>query len=80
MFITLLRPYRAGETPPKDVSVAKTDYGYRITAALREGSVVVGARTKDDVDMNVQGLHAQGAIAAVRYDANGKQLASLAAK
>jgi len=75
-FVTLIRPYRANETPPTRASIDKTAYGYSVEAALSSGKVVVRLNAKDGAALSLDDVRAKGDVVAVRFGADGKRSAS----
>ncbi len=71
-FVTLIRPHRTSQTIPTDATIETAPFGYRVTAPLAKGRAIIALRTRDDEPMAVKNLQADGDVAAVVLDAEGK--------
>jgi hypothetical protein len=78
-FVALLRPHRANEEVACGAEVEAIGNGYLVRAALREGQVLVGLRTRDGGRLTVGGLAADGDVVAVRTGVDGKVIGRFAA-
>ncbi len=75
-FVTLLRPYRAGQNPATEAKIETTAYGHLVKAALASGEVLIGLRAKDGVRVQSEGLSGEGDVVAVVTGSDGKRRAS----
>lgn len=71
-FITLLRPHRTGETPPRDARLIRLANGYAIEATLRDGTVIVLLRSAPDSDLAHGPVRTDAEVAAVTFDTANK--------
>ena len=73
-FVALIRPHRAGASPPTAARLHEVTGGYALEADLSDGRVVVLLRSRDAGAIRFGDLSATADVAAVRFDAAGKPM------
>ena len=69
-FVTLYRPYRDGEPPPREATLEPLEGGYALRVKLRDGDAVVLLPVIPGVRLSAHGLSGKGIVARYR-DAGG---------
>ncbi|MFP4055781.1 MAG: DUF4962 domain-containing protein [Candidatus Brocadiia bacterium] len=78
-FVTVIRPHRAGETPPEGLTLKELPNGYALEAALERGRAVVLLRSGGGAELRYGPYTTKADLAAVRLDPSGAARASLVA-
>ena len=73
-FVTIIRPYRKGETVPSGVEMEKLPAGYACKIALPDGEAIVLLKTSETETLAGYDVTTDGHVAAVRCDASGKAM------
>jgi len=76
-FVTLYRPYRSGQTVPRQAELKPLPGGYLLTAAIADGRVVAILPTDDSARLAAEGLSTQDTILVQRYHADGSIVQTL---
>lgn len=71
-FVTVIRPYKKGETVPTGVEMEKLPAGYACRITLTDGEAIVLLRTVEEEPLAGYEAEADGDVAAVRLDTYGK--------
>jgi len=71
-FITVIRPYRKGETVPSEVEMEKLSAGYVCKIALVDGTATVLLRVLPGESLTGYGVATDGDVAVVRCNASGE--------
>jgi len=71
-FVTVMRPYKKGETVPMGAEVEKLPAGYACKIALADGEAIVLLRTVEGEPLAGYEAETDGDVAAVRLDASGE--------
>ncbi|MBI2297678.1 MAG: DUF4962 domain-containing protein [Armatimonadetes bacterium] len=71
-FVTLYRPYRAGQEPPRDATLTPLDGGYALRVKLTDGELAALLPRRDDAKLAAVGLETTGVVAAERRDPAGR--------
>jgi len=71
-FVTILRPYRTGQTPQSSAALEPIEGGYLLNANTSRGKAVILLRREDGPPLTGAGWRTTGDLAVVVLDSNGE--------
>jgi hypothetical protein len=71
-FVTVLRPYRTGETLKGKAHLEEIAGGFAVTVPLSDGETRILLQTKPGASLSGAGISTDGEVGAMRFDAEGK--------
>jgi hypothetical protein len=79
-FVTIIRPYQAGTTPPTNATLKKIDGGYFLDAELNDGKLLMLLRANGKDLIEHEKFRMKGDIVAVKLNAKGQLVDSIEVK